>query len=154
MSQEAAAFFRQFRPAWKAFGVYYIGMALFSVGPLINPEAPISPALSNLLATCFAGFVLIKRFTSLYEVDGKQVRAEVVFPLRRSMAADIADITRIDLRRGLTQRLLGVAHVHIYTAEQPEPMVKLFGVPYPEEFKKILLTQGASDTVVTGAWRR
>ncbi len=154
MSQEAAAFFRQFNPAWKAFGVYYIGVILFTVGPLINPEAPVSPALSNLLATCFAGFVIIKRFTSRYELDAQQVRAEVVFPLRRSMAADISRITRIDLRRGITQRLLGVAHVHIYTAEQPEPVVKLFGVPYPEVFKKILLARGASDTVVTGAWRR
>lgn len=154
MSQEAAAYFRKFRPAWKAFGVYIVGVALFSIGPMINPDAPISPALSQLLATCFAGFIIIKRMTCLYEVDGDYVRAAISFPMRKSMEAHIPDITRIDLRRGLSNRLLGVSHVHIYVNDQPQPVVRLFGVDQPALLKKLLLDKGANDTVVTGAWRR
>lgn len=144
----------EFRPAWHSFAVYMLGAVIFFFGPMVNPEAPISPALSDLLATCFLAFIIIKRFTSLYSVMGGEVTALSSFPKQKKQSAEISEINRIDLRRGLTQRMLGVAHVHLYVRGNEDPAVKLFGVPQPDEFRRALLDLGASDQRVTGAWRK
>lgn len=146
--------YRQFRPAWQSFGVYFFGVALFLAGPMINPQAVIRPALSQLLATLCLGYIILKRFCNLYQIQGGELSALGTFPFSKKSSAPIEKISRIDLRRGLTQRLLGVAHVYIYVEEEPEPALKLFGVPGPEDFKKLLLELGAGDQTVTGAWRR
>lgn len=153
MDTKLLARYLEFRPAWPAFAVYIFGAALFLLGPMINPQAPIRPALSQLLGTCFVAFILLKRFTSLYRIEGGRIVAETSFPTRQIREAVIEEITRIDLRRGITQRLMGVAHVHLYTGQGSDPAVKLFGVPRPDEFRRLLLEMGASDQRVTGAWR-
>lgn len=154
MSEAGTQSHIEFRPAWKAFGVYWFGALLFAVGPLVNPEAIIRPALSELLCTCLLAFIFLKRYTSLYQLSAGQVVAQSSFPSYRRREADIGQIVRIDLRRGLIQRLLGVAHVHIYLEDQAEPAVKLFGVDNPDRFRTLLLEMGARDQRVTGAWRR
>jgi uncharacterized membrane protein YdbT with pleckstrin-like domain len=154
VDKELYATYREFRPSWQSFGVYFLGAAIFLVGPMVNPEARISPALSQLLSTVFLGFILVKRFTTIYRLDQAKVRAFLNFPSSRTTEASLDKITRIDLRRGLTQRLLKVAHVHIYVEGKGDPVVKLFGVPQPDKFKELLLTMGAKDQPVHGAWRR
>ena len=106
--------YRQFRPAWQSFGVYFFGVALFLAGPMINPQAAIRPSLSQLLATLCLAYILLKRFCNLYQIQGGELIALSTFPFSKKQSAPIEKISRIDLRRGLTQRLLGVAHVYIY----------------------------------------
>lgn len=146
--------YSDFRPAWPAFAVYFFGVVVFLVGPMVNPEAMISPALGQLLASLFLAFILIRRLGSRYRVGAEEVVAELTMPLRKTSRAAIAEIRRIDLRRGATQRLLGVAHVHLYVEGQDHPAVKLFGVPRPEAFRQLLLDLGAQDERVYGAWRK
>jgi uncharacterized membrane protein YdbT with pleckstrin-like domain len=146
--------FSDFRPAWPAFAVYFFGVLVFLAGPMVNPEAVVSPALGQLLASLFLAFILIRRLGSRYRVQAEQVVAEISLPARKTSRAAIAEIRRIDLRRGLTQRLLGVAHVHLYVEGQEEPAVRLFGVPRPEAFRQLLLDLGARDERVYGAWRK
>lgn len=143
-----------FRPAWKSFGAYILGFLVFGLGPRINPQAPISPALSQLLATLFLAFILIKRFTNQYLLEPDRLVWQRSFPSSFEKEALIREITRIDLRRGISQRLAGVAHVHIYVRDESEPLLKLFGVPEPDEFKALLLKRGAGDQRITGAWRK
>lgn len=146
--------FSDFRPAWPAFGVYFFGVAVFLIGPMFNPEAVISPALGQLLASLFVAFILIRRLGCRYRVEAERVVAELTMPVRKTSEAVIAEIRRIDLRRGATQRLLGVAHVHLYVEGQDHPAVKLFGVPRPDAFRQLLLDLGAHDERVYGAWRK
>ncbi len=154
MSQQDLEYFSDFRPAWKAFAVYFFGLLVFLLGPLLNPEAMISPALGQLLASLFLVFILVKRLGCRYRVDAETVTAELTLPSRQVKTAPIAAIRRIDLRRGASQRLLGVAHVHLYLEGSEHPEVKLFGVPRPEAFRQLLLDLGASDQRVYGAWRK
>ncbi|RJX34294.1 MAG: hypothetical protein C4525_07440 [Desulfarculus sp.] len=153
MSLTPIGLYRAFRPSWRAFGVYYFGIFVFLVGPLVNPQAFIGPELGQLLASLLAAFVIITRFTRVYRVSDAQVEVEKSFPSHSRQAAAIMDIRRVDLRRGLTQRLLGVAHVYIYLQDQPAPALKLFGVPRPEQFRRVLLERGAGDERVFGAFR-
>ncbi|MCA1988447.1 MAG: PH domain-containing protein [Desulfarculus sp.] len=154
MSQQDLEYFSDFRPAWKAFAVYFFGMFVFLAGPLLNPEAMISPALGQLLASLFLAFILVRRLGCRYRVDAENVTAELTLPSRQVKTAPIASIRRIDLRRGASQRLLGVAHVHLYVEGSEPPAVKLFGVPRPEALRQLLLDLGAKDQRVFGAWRK
>lgn len=142
-----------FRPAWQGFVVWIIGALIFIIGPQVSVQSKISPALSNLIASLFLAFVIVKRYGSLYRVSARQVVAEVSFPLRRTSRAAIGEIRRIDLRRGIVQRLAGVAHVWLYVQGQDQPAVKLFGVSRPEELRRLLLDLGASHQEVSGAFR-
>ncbi len=156
MSPTAAASngFRRFRPSWRAFLPYFLGMLVFLAGPRYNPATPISPALGDLLATLCLAFILVKRFTNLYEVDGQRVVWRRSFPRAEVVSLPIAGIERVDLRRGLVHRLGGVAHVHLYRRGEESPAIRLFGVPNPEGFQARLWALGAGGRRVTGAWRR
>jgi uncharacterized membrane protein YdbT with pleckstrin-like domain len=145
--------YRAFRPPWQAFGVYYFGVFIFLAGPQINPDTFISPALGQLLASIIAGFILVTRFTRVYRVSDDEVEVEKTFPSHHTETVKIKQIRRIDLRRGMSQRFLGVAHVHIYVEGHEAASLKLFGVPKPEKFKQILLDRGAGNERVYGAFR-
>lgn len=154
MDADKLARYLEFHPAWKSFSVYIFGAVIFFVGPWINPEAPIRPALAELIGTCFLAFTLVWRFTNLYRLSADKLVHETSFPKRARHEVAIKDIRRIDLRRGLTQRALGVAHVHIYVQGKEGPAIKLFGVSDPVLFRDLLKELGAGDEQITGAWRR
>ena len=154
MLEKGLTTFSEFRPAWVSFAVYFFGIVVFVGGPLINPAGPISPALGNLLATVFIAFVIVKRFTNIYRVDSRQVAHVTSFPSAKEVRVNIDQIRRIDLRRGLTQRALGVAHVWLYVEGREEAAMKIHGVQQPELLRDTLKQLGASDQTVHGAWRR
>ena len=154
MDLQAAEKFKSFRPSWQSFGVYIFGAAVLGIGPELNPNTIISPAVGQLLATLFVAFILIKRMTNLYQVSPDGVLAATSFPKNHVEVIKMRDIKRIDLRRAISQRALGVAHVHIYVEGQDGPTMKLFGVTEPAKFKQLLLDYGASDTPVYGAFRK
>jgi hypothetical protein len=154
MDAQRLARYLEFHPAWKSFSIYFFGVVIFFVGPIINPDAPIKPALSELIGTCFLAFIIIKRFTNVYRLSADKLSHETSFPKRDLREVAIKDIRRIDLRRGITQRALGVAHVHVYVQGKESPAIKLFGVPDPVQFRDLLIDLGASDEKISGAWRR
>lgn len=154
MGAEPYLRYREFRPHWRAFAVYFFGVLVFWGGPLINPEAAINPALSELIGTAFLAFIFVKRYTSIYRLSTEALEVETSMPRQRRALVPVKDITRIDLRRGLTQRIMRVAHVHIYVGGEAAPAAKLFGVPDPDDFKQLLKELGAGDELVTGAFRK
>jgi membrane protein YdbS with pleckstrin-like domain len=154
VDKDKLARYLEFRPAWKSFTIYFFGVAVFYLGPLVNPQAPIGPALSEIIGSCFLLFIVYQRFTNLYQVRSGQVVRQRQLWRTRTQTVPVDQIRRIDLRRGITQRLLGVAHVHLYVEGREDPAVKLFGVPDPDAFRQVLLSLGAEDEQVTGAWRK
>ena len=146
--------FKSFKPAWKAFSVYFLAVLIFWIGPEFNPDSVITPAMGQLIGTLFLAFILIKRYTTGYSLDQGRLTVESSFPKKYQASVAVDQIRRIDLRRGVSQRALGVAHIHIYQDPQKEPDLKLFGVSDPIRFKELLVQMGASDERVTGAWRK
>ena len=154
MAQSPIGRFLEFRPAWQSFGVWYFGIFIFLVGPQVNPHTFISEAAGQLIATLLGAYVIITRFTRIYRVTQDTVEVERSFPSHVKQSVAISDITRVDLRRGITQRLLGVAHVHIHAkGPEGEVVLRLNGVPQPTRFRQVLLDRGASDQRVYGAFR-
>ncbi|MCB2188227.1 MAG: hypothetical protein KQJ78_17545 [Deltaproteobacteria bacterium] len=154
MPDTPAERYRSFRPAWQNFGVYILGVILFLVGPYYNPNAPIGPYFSWALAVLLAGFVVVTRYGRVYQVTEEEVVATVLLPHKSEARVRIKDLVRVDPRRGLSQRLLGVAHFWLYVEGQEEPALKLIGVPKPLDFQKLLVERGAKHTRVVGAFRR
>lgn len=154
MAQTPIGEFAEFRPSWQSFGVWYFGIFIFLVGPQINPETWVSDALGQLIASLIAAYVIITRFTRMYRVGPDTLEVERTFPSHGKQEVKIADITLVDLRRGMTQRLLGVAHVHVHArGPQGEVVLRLHGVPHPARFKQVLVDRGAADQRVFGAFR-
>jgi hypothetical protein len=153
MNTERLAIYAAFHPAWKAFAVYFFGGAIFWIGPIFNPQTLGGPALGELIGTLFLAFILIKRFTNIYRLDAREITWETTFPFRCTEDHAIVTIIRIDLRRGVLQRLLGVAHIHLFVEGRDGPAIRLFGVSDPQAFRQLLLDLGAKDTTVKGAWR-
>jgi uncharacterized membrane protein YdbT with pleckstrin-like domain len=143
-----------FKPAWKSFTVYFLAAALFWIGPEFNPKSIISPAMGQLIGSLFLAFILIKRYTTGYRLENGSLSVLSSFPKKYEASLKVRDIRRIDLRRGITQRLLGVAHVHVYKDARAEADLKMFGVADPLKFRDLLLEMGANDERVTGAWRK
>ncbi|MCB2225754.1 MAG: PH domain-containing protein [Desulfarculaceae bacterium] len=155
MAQTTIGRYMEFRPAWQSFGVWYFGIFIFLVGPLVNPDTFISEAAGQLIASLLGAYVIITRFTRMYRVSQDAVEVERSFPSHAKQIAPIVNITRIDLRRGMAQRLMNVAHVHIH-AKVPGgevEILRLSGVPAPTRFKQVLLDRGAHDERVYGAFR-
>ena len=146
--------YQRFRPAWKAFAVYFLAVLVFWFGPGFNPQSVITPAMGQLIGSLFLAFILIKRFTTQYRLHAGRLEVLCSFPKKHQASLPVDQIRRIDLRRGITQRALGVAHIHVYQDARGEPALKLFGVARPVEFRDLLLEMGASDERVTGAWRK
>ncbi|MCB2193819.1 MAG: PH domain-containing protein [Deltaproteobacteria bacterium] len=154
MAQTPIGEFAEFRPAWQSFGVWYFGIFIFLAGPQINPETWVSEALGQLIATLIAAYVVITRFTRMYRVSPDTLEVERTFPSHVKRQVKISDITLVDLRRGISQRFLGVAHVHVYAkGPEGEVQLRLNGVPNPVRFKQVLVDRGASDQQVYGAFR-
>jgi len=154
MAQTPIGRYVEFRPSWQSFGVWYFGIFIFLVGPQVNPDTFISDAAGQLIATLMAAYVVVTRFTRMYRVSQDTVEVEKSFPSHSKQTVPIVNITRVDLRRGMVQRLLGVAHVHIHAkSPEGEKLLRLNGVPQPVRFKQVLLDRGAGDERVYGAFR-
>ncbi|MCF8033827.1 MAG: PH domain-containing protein [Desulfarculaceae bacterium] len=146
--------FMEFRPSWQSFGVWYFGIFLFLVGPLVNPDTFISEAAGQLIASLLAAYVIVTRFTRIYRVSQDTVEVERSFPSHLKQTAPIVNITRVDLRRGIAQRVMNVAHVHLHVkSPEGEQVLRLSGVPSPDRFRRVLLDRGAGDERVYGAFR-
>lgn len=146
--------FAEFRPSWQSFGVWYFGIFIFLAGPQINPETWVSAALGQLIASIIAAYVIIVRFTRIYRVMPDTLEVERTFPSHVKSVVKISDIVRVDVRRGMAQRALGVAHVYVYAkGPEGELVLRLHGVPRPARFKQVLVDRGAGDQRVYGAFR-
>lgn len=152
-AQAAARGDVEFRPAWRSFVVFWVAALLLTVGPLVNPRAAIKwPVGIPISVGCVAVAVGL-RYTRRYRLSGDRVEAEFSLTGTAPQHAEIKDITRVDVRRGVIHRLLGMAHVHLHTRAADGVAVRMFGVLHPLDFKQYLLEQGASDDEATGMWR-
>ncbi len=143
----------EFRPAWRSFVVFWAAAFLLTVGPLANPRAAIKwPVGIPISAGCVVAAVVL-RYTRRYRLTGDRVEAEFSLLGTEPQHAEIKDIIRIDVRRGVIHRLLGMAHVHLHTRAADGVAVRMFGVLHPLDLKEYLLQQGASDDQATGMWR-
>jgi hypothetical protein len=118
------------RPCARAFFVYYVAMGIFFFGPLINPEAWLSPRWGLILGLIVMAAVAYQ-WNQAYEVSEQGVSKIWRFPQRRH---DIPweHVGEVQVRRGLTQTLLRVGNVFIRDSSGG-PAMFWFGLDNPKE---------------------
>ena len=55
------------KPSWKSYFVFYVAILIFGVGPVLNPEAPLSREAGVLIAAVLAAFIILIRQYSSYK---------------------------------------------------------------------------------------
>ena len=127
---------------------------MFALGPFINPEAPIKPRQGLPIAVACVVVAVAARMTTRYRLTDTTIEAFRTLPgVGGHDVVQIADIVRVDVRRGIIHRLLNIARVHLLTSLDAPPALRMTGVTKPLEFKELLMSRGASDDGATGMWR-
>jgi hypothetical protein len=123
------------RPCARAFFVYYVAMAIFFFGPLINPEAWLSPRWGLILGLMVMAAVAYQ-WNQEYHITQEGLSKIWRWPQRRH---DIPweSVGEVVVRRGLTQTLLRVGNVFIKD-NTGGPAMFWFGLDDPKEVKDII----------------
>jgi hypothetical protein len=123
------------RPCGRAFFVYYVAMALFFFGPLINPEVGLSPRLGFVLGLIVAAAVVYQG-TQEYHLTEKGLSKVWRWP-ERCQEIPWENVGEIRVRRGFTQTLLRVGNLSIQD-KSGGPQMFWFGLSNPKEVKEII----------------
>ncbi len=123
---------RVWRPCGRAFFVYYVAMALFFFGPLINPEVGLSPWLGFVLGLIVLAAV-VYQWTQEYHLTAKGLSKVWRWPERRQ-EMPWENVGEIQVRRGFIQTMLRVGNV-VIRDKTGGPLMFWFGLANPKEVK-------------------
>lgn len=126
---------RVWRPCGRAFFVYYVAMAIFFFGPLINPDVGLSPRLGFVLGLIVATAVAYQ-WTQEYHMTAEGL-SKVWRWLERRQEISWENVGEIQVRRGFTQTMLRVGNVSIQD-KSGGPLMFWFGLSNPKEVKEII----------------
>jgi|UniRef100_A0A7C3UZE0 hypothetical protein len=101
------------RPASRAFFVYYVAIAVAVLGPLINPAVGFPPWLGLVLGLLILAAVGLRRFGQEYRATPAGLKRLNFWPPGQE---DLSwpEVGEITVQRGLTQTLLNTGNVVIH----------------------------------------
>jgi hypothetical protein len=125
------------QPSWRSYFVFYAAILIFGIGPAINPEVGISRPVGLLIAIILSGFVWFRRRATWYRITGLEIKIETGLGKKlRSKSLHLTDISSLEVRRGITHRLLGIGHLGIHSKSTILPDLWWYGVEDPFSVKK------------------
>ncbi len=130
---------QRWRPAPRAFFVYYVALFLCFFGPLINPEAGLPQWLGILLGVPILILVAYWLWGQEYLADSRGVAHVWRWPASRQEIA-WQELGRIEVKRGLTQSLLNVGNLVLQNRSGGKEML-WYGVADPKKVKAAIENQ-------------
>ncbi|MBM4295870.1 MAG: hypothetical protein FJ126_13350 [Deltaproteobacteria bacterium] len=124
-----------FRPCARAFFVYYVALAIFFIGPLINPAVGLPIWLGFIMGALVVAAVAYMRGQA-YHISSQGLSKTWRWPVRRQ---DLpwANLGEVQVRRGLTQTLLRVGNLYIIDQVRGDNMF-WFGLADPKAVKELI----------------
>jgi len=130
-----------YAPCGRAFFVYYVAMALFFLGPRINPDVWIfglfhfSVAVGTVLGLILVAAVVYMKWGQEYRITSQGVVKISRWPSPRRQEISWTGLGEVLVRRGLTQTLLQVGNLLIKDVSGG-PEMFWFGLANPKEVKE------------------
>ena len=106
---------------------------------MFNPEYAPYRVQGLFISALILVFVILRRTTTLYawKEDGLTINNGI--PRAQDEEVPFANISGVELRRGLTQRMLGVGNVALHLKTPPGEVRILYGVRSPVQFRERLM---------------
>ncbi len=105
-----------FTSSWSAFYLYYMAIAICWFGPQLNPAFAakifLTPLVGFILGLLLLGGVLYLKYGQQYEMDTAGVKINWRYPPRQQLIR-WQEISKITVRAGLTQTILGIGNIAI-----------------------------------------
>ena len=142
MSEKAAARPLEvvIKPCGRAFFVYYVAIAIFLLGPRLNPEVRIfgmfhfSLAVGTVLGLLALALVVYMKWGREYRITSRGVVTVWRWPSPRQQEITWQNLGGVLVRRGLIQTILRVGNLSIQD-KSGGPAMFWFGLANPKEVK-------------------
>lgn len=129
------------QPAWKSYFVFYAAIVIFGLGPMFNPEAPLTRPSGFLVAAVLIVFVILKRNKTVYRFSEQGVSKEIRWGGQaQTRKLPLSDLASVAVRRGVVHRLIGVGHLQFRANKAGAPDLWWYGVDRPFEVKEKIET--------------
>jgi len=126
-----------FRPVGRAFLVYYVWIAVWLLGPPINPAMGVPVWLGVLLALPVAAAVVYMKWGQEYRLTSRGVVKSWRWPSPHEQEIPWDRLGEVLVRRGFTQSLLRVGNL-ILQDTSGGPGMFWFGLSEPKEIKALI----------------
>jgi uncharacterized membrane protein YdbT with pleckstrin-like domain len=132
----------ELRPAWRN---YWFGFLAAGLGFFVSIVAALGFGGENgawfgagtwfVLALIVLCFVVFKRFSWKYTIDGTRVSRHYGLISRNQQSVRIRDLRSIELDQSLFQRIFRVGDLAFYSAGSAKAEVRFFGINKPMEWR-------------------
>lgn len=119
------------KPHWRAFGVWYLAILLFALGPMDNPKWLLSQWQSLIVAAVIAIGIVYQASASRLKISPAGVERTGGLIDRQTKRIAAADLAEIKTQAGLIHRVLGVG-VLIFVPRGQGDLIKFWGVADPK----------------------
>ena len=128
------------KPCGRAFSVYYVAIAIFLLGPRLNPDVRVfgvfqfSVAVGTVLGLLTIALVIYLKMGREYRITSQGLRTVWRWPSPRQEEISWANLGDVLLRRGLIQTILRVGNL-IIQDKSGGPQMFWFGLANPKEIQ-------------------
>ncbi len=122
------------KPHWRAFGVWYLAMLLFGLGPIDNPKWFLALWQSLVVTGLIGAGVVYQAVTSQLTVTAEKITRSggLLAPRTRSMPT--AELDHVRVLTGLIHKTLGVGVLVLVPKGEGE-IIKFWGAANPKKIK-------------------
>lgn len=124
------------RPHWRAFGVWYLAILLFGLGPLQNPDAPISGLQGVILSIIVAAGIAYHGLTSRLTVTRGELTRSGGLISRGTRTIPMDGLRQVKVQRGLIHAALGVGVLVFIPASSSGEVIKFWGAANPAAVRR------------------
>lgn len=126
------------RPALRSFFVFFFGIAILLIGPILSNGQTLSPTARMVIVAIFL-IIIFRRWSSIYILTPSTFTIESGMLARETTVMPIADIYDIEVNQGLTLRMMGVGHLLIRSRNPNQASIIMYGQPSPFRLREMML---------------
>jgi hypothetical protein len=121
----------RFRPLWRSFWVFFLGILICGVGPFVADNPPLSPGVGVLAAVVFA-LIIARRWSNVYTLTNRRFLVRGGLAARETYGIDLAHLRNVEVHQGLTTRLVGTGHLMLSSNLADQENILVYGQPHHE----------------------